>query len=99
MKKVYSYNIHNIISVVSEGELPELEPFEENQLIQEPTISVRIGIPRPQKPDEEKNGSYLRFREMFGHLGFEVGIQMGEQIDVVASPSCSYRLMCSTRMS
>ena len=27
MKKNYSYNIHNIVTVVSEGKLPELEPF------------------------------------------------------------------------
>ncbi len=87
MKRVYSYNIQNIVSVVSECKLPELEPFEENTTIQEPTIIVRIGIPRPQKPDEDKSGHYLRYREMFGHLGFEVGIQMGDQVDVVASPS------------
>ena len=84
---MYTYNIQNIISVVSEGELPELEPFKVNTYIQEPTIRVRIGIPRPQKPGEDKAGHYLRYREMFGHLGFEVGIQMGEQVDVVASPS------------
>lgn len=87
MKKVNSYNIHNIVSVVSEGELPELEPFKVDSVIQEPTIRVRIGIPRAAKPGEEKNGQYLRFREILGHIGFEVGIQMGEQVDVVASPS------------
>ena len=52
--------------------LPELEPFKVNTYIQEPTIRVRIGIPRPQKPGEDKAGHYLRYREMFGHLGFEV---------------------------
>lgn len=87
MKKVYSYNIHNIVSVVSEGELPELEPFKVNSMIQDPTIQVRIGIPRPQKPGEDKSGQYLRYSEIFGHLGFEVGIKMGEQVEVVASPS------------
>lgn len=86
-KKVYSYNIQNIVSVVSEGELPELKPFKVSSSIEDPTIRVRIGIPRPQKPGEDKEGKYLRYREIFGHLGFEVGIQMGECVDVVASPS------------
>jgi dolichol-phosphate mannosyltransferase len=84
MKKMFSYNIHNIVTVVSEGELPELEPFQVNADIQEPTIRVRIGIPRSQKPGEEK-GRYIRYSEIFGPLGFEVGIEMGEQVNVVAS--------------
>jgi dolichol-phosphate mannosyltransferase len=87
LKKVFSYNVQNIVTVVSEGELPELEPFKVSSVIAEPTIRVRIGIPRPMKPGEDTSGQYLRFREVFGHLGFEVGIQMGEQVDVVASPS------------
>ncbi len=51
MKKVYSYNIHNIVTVVSEGELPELKHFRTNRVIEEPTIRVRTGIPRAQKPE------------------------------------------------
>jgi dolichol-phosphate mannosyltransferase len=84
MKKSYSYNIHNIVTVVSEGELPELEPFQVTSDIQEPTISVKIGAPRAQKSSDEK-GRYLRYRELFGRLGFEVGIEMGDQIKVIAS--------------
>ncbi len=53
MKKAYSYNIHDIVTVVSEGVLPELEPFRVVDEIQDPTILVRIGIPRPQKSGEE----------------------------------------------
>jgi dolichol-phosphate mannosyltransferase len=85
-KKTYSYNLHNVVSVVSEGELPELEPFRVFQDISDPTIRVRIGIPpspKSVKPTEQK---YLRYREVFGHLGFEVGIWMGDKVDVVASP-------------
>jgi dolichol-phosphate mannosyltransferase len=85
MKKLFSYNIHNIVTVVSEGELPELEPFQVNADIKEPTIRVRIGIPRSQKSGEEK-GRYIHYREIFGHIGFEVGIEMGEPVNVVASP-------------
>jgi putative flippase GtrA len=86
MKKTYSYNIHNIVTVVSEGELPELEPFQVSSDILEPTISVKIGTPRAPKPGEKKE-KYLRYRELFGPLGFEIGIEMGEQVKVVASPA------------
>ena len=87
---IYSYNIHNLVSVVSEGELPELEPFRVFQTIEQPTIRVRIGIPPAPKKGAEKDRSYLRYREIFGHLGFEAGIWMGEQVNVVASPLLRY---------
>jgi dolichol-phosphate mannosyltransferase len=86
VKQDYAYNIHNLVSVVSEGELPELEPFRVFQTIEQPTIRVRIGIPPAPKSSAEKDNNYLRFREIFGHIGFEVGIWMGEQVNVVASP-------------
>ncbi len=86
MKKIYSYNIHNIVTVVSEGILPELEPFRVINEIQAPNILVQIGIPRTQKPGEE-HGQYMRYREIFGHAGFEVGIEMGEEmVKVMAAP-------------
>lgn len=85
MKKVYSYNIHNIVTVVSEGKLPELEPFQVETTIYEPTIQVRVGTPRKQKAGTE-NGNYMHYRELFGHLGFEVGLEMGNPIQVVISP-------------
>ncbi len=87
MTTQFSYDIHNIVTVVSESELPELKHFRTNRSIEQPTIRVRMGIPRAQKPGEAETGSYLRYREIFGHIGFEVGIQMGEQVDVVASPT------------
>ena len=89
MTNQYAYNIHNIVSVVSEQELPELKPFLTNNVIEQPTIRVKIGIPRAQKNGEAETGSYLRYREILGHIGFEVGIQMGDQVDVVASPPMS----------
>lgn len=87
---LYSYNIHGVVSVVSEGELPELEPFRVDQEITQPTIHVRIGIPPAPKKGAEKDSNYLRYREIFGHLGFEAGIWMGEQVNVVASPLLRY---------
>jgi dolichol-phosphate mannosyltransferase len=86
MKKVYSYNVHNVVTVVSEGKLPELEPFRIEATIQEPTIRVRVGIPRKQKSGDA-NEQYMYYSEMFGHLGFEVSLDLGKDpIDVVASP-------------
>ena len=86
----YSYNIHGVVTVVSEGQLPELEPFRVKQEIEQPTIRVRIGIPPAPKKGAEKDSNYLRYREFFGHLGFEAGIWMGEQVNVVASPLLKY---------
>ena len=85
-RRTYSYNIHDLVTVVSEGELPELEPFRVLQEIEQPTISVKIGIPPAEKSNGSKDPNYLRYREVFGHIGFEVGIWMGEQVNVVASP-------------
>jgi dolichol-phosphate mannosyltransferase len=82
----YSYNIHNLVTVVSEGLLPELEPFQVNEVIEKPTIQVSIGIPPSPKAGAKKNPNYLCFHEFFGHGGFEVGIWMGEQVKVIASP-------------
>jgi dolichol-phosphate mannosyltransferase len=87
MNTLFSYDIHNIVTVVSEAELPELKHFLTKREIEKPTIRVRMGIPRKQSPGEAETGSYLRYREIFGHIGFEVGIQMGEQVDVVATPT------------
>lgn len=88
MKNTYSYNIHNVISIVSEGQLPELEPFLVKTEILEPTIQVRVGAPRASKPGEQ--GRYIRYREIFGRLGFEVGIELGEQVNVVVSPALNF---------
>ncbi len=44
-----NYNIHDIITVVSEVALPELEPFRVPALTQAPTIRVGIGASRPNQ--------------------------------------------------
>ncbi len=89
MKKQFFYNIHNIITVNSESVLPELEPFRVKAEIQDPTICIRIGNPRKEGPGDE-NGHYMRYREIFGHLGFEVGIEMGDTVSVIATRMLSF---------
>ncbi len=86
MNSTYYYNIHDIVTVSSEGELPELEPFLVAGPIEQPTIRVRIGKPR-KKPFESDGGRYKYYSELFGPLGFEVGINLSDPVDVVASPS------------
>lgn len=86
MKNPYSYNIHDIVTVVSDGELPELQPFLADADISEPTIRVRVGRPRRVQPGED-DGRYIYYAELLGHLGFEVGIELGEPVQVVVSPS------------
>jgi glycosyltransferase involved in cell wall biosynthesis len=91
MKKNYSYNIHNIVTVVSEGRLPELEPFQTHLQIPTPTISVQFGTPPSEKETKESDHKYMNYREIFGRLGFEVGITMvGDDVKVTASPSLRY---------
>jgi dolichol-phosphate mannosyltransferase len=86
VKKIYSYDIHGLLTVVSEGLLPELEPFRVYRDIDQPTIRVRIGIPPKKNPAADQSISYLHYQDVIGHVGFEVGIQFGDQVDVMATP-------------
>lgn len=43
MGSTFNYNVHDIVTVVSDVGLPELEPFVTNTQILQPTIEVRIG--------------------------------------------------------
>lgn len=84
MKHQWSYNIHNIISIVSDGSLPELEKFKVNSKIENPTIIVEIGMPKKgNKPTESED--FIHYKEIFGSLGFEVSIELGDPIRVFAS--------------
>jgi hypothetical protein len=98
----HSYDIHKILSVVSEAPLPELEAFSTSELIADPDIRVRIGKPSRKPAAVNTNGSsrsnghgpkkvrHLYYREMFGKLGFEAEINIGERIEIVASPLLRY---------
>jgi dolichol-phosphate mannosyltransferase len=74
-----SYDIHGIVTVLSDARLPELERFRVGGLIGEPDITVRIG------PVAAK-GSGLRYHEGPGRLGFAVAIDLGDRIEATASP-------------
>lgn len=87
MSSTFTYEIHDIISVVSDTILPELEPFRVEFSISQPTIQVRTGNP-PASLETDANTRYMRYRELFGSLGFEAGIEIGPSgIKVISSPS------------
>src|ERR671923_58376 len=75
-----TYDIHGIVTVMSETRLPELERFRVGELIGEPDIRVRVGR-------VSSNGdSAVRYREGPGRLGFAVSIDFDDRIEATASP-------------
>ena len=75
----YGYDIHGIVSVLSDARLPELERFRVGSLAAEPDIRVRLG-----RVAANGDGPAIRYRE--GRLGFGLSIQMGAPIEATASP-------------
>jgi dolichol-phosphate mannosyltransferase len=89
--QLLGYDIHGLLSVVSDVRLPELEPFRTESLPETPTINVRIG--RLNRRQSELVTSLMRlvrhtrYDEGLGPLGFSVDIAAASgTIDVVASP-------------
>lgn len=94
----HNYDIHHILTVVSDVYLPELEPFCAGE-IQDPDLIVRIGNPARQHSNgsngHKSNGNgastrHLFYSEMLGKLGFEAEINVGERIEIIASPLLRY---------
>lgn len=79
----YSYDIHGIVSLLSDARLPELERFRVGGLAGDPDVRVRLGRisangDGPVVPD-------IRYREGPGRLGFGIEIQIGKPIEATAS--------------
>jgi dolichol-phosphate mannosyltransferase len=90
-RKLHGYDIHGLLSVVSEVRLPELEPFLTPRLPETPTVSVRVG--RLNRLQSELVVSltrlvrHTRYDEGLGRFGFSVDIAATSgTIEVVASP-------------
>ncbi len=76
----FSYDIHGIVTVLSDARLPELERFRIGGLLGEPDIRVRLAR-------TASGGSpAVRYREGLGGLGFGLTIGLGDQIEATASP-------------
>jgi dolichol-phosphate mannosyltransferase len=85
----FQYDLHGIITIVSDGALPELERFRVDDGIADPTIRVRLGkVSGKGVGAVELAGdrTKVHYVERFGNLGFAAEIELGERIDIVASP-------------
>ena len=84
----YPYDIHGIISLESDVRLPELERFRVGNLVDLPTMRVRVGRLRQMgiKYEMSPRVSQIRYDEGMGAFGFGTDIRIGERIQVRASP-------------
>ena len=85
--RLFSYDIHGILTVVSDVILPELTAFETPAEISLPTVRVRLGhIPTDihlAPHDGERTVTYV---ESAGQHGFAIHLRLGEYVEVIASP-------------
>jgi dolichol-phosphate mannosyltransferase len=85
----FHYDLHGIITIVSDTRLPELERFGVDDGIADPTIRVRVERVRARGVGaEELDGDRTRvhYAEWMRGAGFATEIELGERIDIVASP-------------
>jgi dolichol-phosphate mannosyltransferase len=87
--RAHLYDIHGIVTVASDVALPELARLRVEELHDEPTIRVRIGGKRPNNAivEAKANGrSRLDYKESLGRFGFGADIEIGDRVDVIATP-------------
>ena len=86
----HAYEIHGIVTVLSDARLPELEQFRVRRLVSEPTIRVRVGrIPRnaPRDDPRQPMRCHFRYKEIVGNAGFAADVVVeGDSVDVLAAP-------------
>jgi len=90
----YSYNIHNILKVVSMYELPELEYFRVPALTSDPDILIRLE--RRRRKDRRRTDrtagttrratDNIHYAELLGRYGFEVSISNKDRVNIAVSP-------------
>src|SRR5215216_6748239 len=94
-RRPYAYDIHGIVTVMSDARLPELERFRIGELIGQADIRVRLGRASANGGDPSLNGhassngagpaSVIRYREGLAGLGFGVTIGHGDRVEATAS--------------
>lgn len=83
----HTYDIHGIITVVSDVVLPELDAFTVSASIAEPTVRVRLGKVEPETSPLRANGDReVTYIESAGQHGFAIHLRLGACIEIVASP-------------
>lgn len=88
MSQQFDFDIHGIVSVGSQGWLPELAEFRTRDPVDKPTICVRVGgISGHRQGTVERAGvRRIVYDEGLGPLGFAAQITVGESIEVDVSP-------------
>jgi glycosyltransferase involved in cell wall biosynthesis len=85
----HQYDLHGIITIVSDGRLPELERFRVDGGISDPTIRLRLErvTSRGVGGETLEDGrTRVHYAEWPGSLGFAMEVDLGERIDITASP-------------
>jgi putative flippase GtrA len=85
----FQYDIHGIITIASEGRLPELQRFRVDGVIPDPTIRIRLGHVASKGVGAialDDRRTLVYYADRLGDLGFGVEIELGERIHIVASP-------------
>ncbi len=87
--KTFNYDIHGILTVVSDAALPELEPFGTQVQIAQPSIRVhledRASLEKSLTASAARNVRDIIYDEGFGVLGFKAKIEIGEFVEVWTS--------------
>ncbi len=85
--KTSTYDIHNIITVVSDVALPELKAFRIDTTVSNPTIRVRLGhVDDASTTPPQPGVRSVTYKESPGQRGFAIRLNLGNQIEIVASP-------------
>jgi hypothetical protein len=86
-KTLHSYDIHGILTVVSDVTLPELKAFAVEREIPRPTVRVRLGhVPTDIDPSPDAGERTVTYIESAGQRGFAIHLRLGEYVEVIASP-------------
>ncbi len=87
MTNMSTYDVHGILSVVSDVALPELEAFRTTAPVGDPTIRVRLGQVEPRLSLLPEQGNRtVTYMESPGQRGFAIRITLGTRVEIVASP-------------
>jgi hypothetical protein len=80
----HSYSIHDILTLVSAVELPELEAFRTDSILSDPTIRVELGGDHVH--DETGRERTVTYTERTGWHGFAIRLELGRRTRIIASP-------------
>jgi dolichol-phosphate mannosyltransferase len=89
VRRSFAYDIHGLVTIASDAPLPELERFGVDGELADPTIRVRIGRTAARgvgAVELDATRTRVHYVERFGNLGFGAELELGERIDILATP-------------